>query len=75
MVRGLQYLAVRGLSCSTVRRIFSSLTRDQTLVPCFARWILNQWTTREVPLGFTLQASIYLQKMRILSSPNLLVLR
>ena len=22
-------------------------TRDQTSVPCFARWILNHWTTRE----------------------------
>ena len=75
MVHGLQYLEVCGLSCSTMCRIFSSLTRDQTLVPCFARWILNQWTTRDVPLRFTLQASIDLQKKRILSSPNLLVLR
>ena len=28
------------LSCST---------RDQTHVPCIARWILNNWTTRNVP--------------------------
>ena len=27
----------------------SSLTRDWTCVPCIARWILNHWTTREVP--------------------------
>ena len=27
----------------------SSWTRDQTLVPCFRRRILNHWTTREVP--------------------------
>ena len=27
----------------------SSLTRDQTRVPCITRWILNHWTTREVP--------------------------
>ena len=27
----------------------SSLTRDQTLIPCIGRWILNRWTTREVP--------------------------
>ena len=27
----------------------SSLTRDRTSVPCVARWILNHWTTREVP--------------------------
>ena len=27
----------------------SSLTRDQTCISCIARWILNHWTTREVP--------------------------
>ena len=27
----------------------SFLTRDQTCVPCIARWILNHWTIREVP--------------------------
>ena len=27
----------------------SSRTRDQTRVPCIGRWILNDWTTREVP--------------------------
>ena len=27
----------------------SSLTRDQTLVPCIINQILNHWTTREVP--------------------------
>ena len=27
----------------------SSLTRDQTLVPCIGKRILNHWTTREVP--------------------------
>ena len=27
----------------------SSLTRGQTHVPCITRWILNCWTTREVP--------------------------
>ena len=26
-----------------------SLTRDQTCVPCVGRWILNHWTTKEVP--------------------------
>ena len=26
-----------------------SLTRDQTHVPCLGKWILNHWTTREVP--------------------------
>ena len=28
----------------------SSRTRDQTCVPCICRWILNHWTTREVPM-------------------------
>ena len=28
----------------------SSLTRDQTHIPCIGKWILNNWTTREVPL-------------------------
>ena len=32
----------------------SSQTRDRTCVPCIARWILNHWTTREVP-DFLLQ--------------------
>ena len=27
----------------------SSQTRDPTRVPCTGRWILNHWTTREVP--------------------------
>ena len=27
----------------------SSLTRDQTHVPCIERQVLNHWTTREVP--------------------------
>ena len=27
----------------------SSLTRDQIRVPCFARRILNHWTTWEIP--------------------------
>ena len=38
----------------------SSLTRDQTYVPCIGRWVLNCWTSKEVPplvlfewLGFT----------------------
>ena len=29
--------------------IESSQTRDWTCVPCIGRWILNHWTTREVP--------------------------
>ena len=30
----------------------SSLTRDQTCVPCIGKQILNHWTTREVPMNF-----------------------
>ena len=26
----------------------SSPTRDQTHIPCVARWVLNHWTSREV---------------------------
>ena len=29
--------------------LFVTPTRDQTHVPCIARWILNHWTTREAP--------------------------
>ena len=29
--------------------VLSSLTRDRTSVPCIAIWILNHWSTREVP--------------------------
>ena len=32
------------------RHVGSSQTRDQTCVPCIGRWILNYWTTKEVPL-------------------------
>ena len=32
----------------------SSPTRDLTLVPCFGRWILIHWSTREVLLEFLL---------------------
>ena len=38
-----------GLRCSEARG--ASRTRDQTGVPCIARWILNHWTTREAPLS------------------------
>ena len=43
-------------SCSTGAQLLqgmwdlSSPTRDQTPVPCIAGWILNHWTTREVPV-------------------------
>ena len=40
-------------------RDLSSLTRDQTCVPCIARQILNHWTTREVPNLVTLIAFMF----------------
>ena len=33
----------------------SSLTEDQTHVPCIIRRILNQWTTGEIPRSYTLK--------------------
>ena len=41
-------VAACGLSCPRVCGILG--TRDQISVPCIGRWILNHWTTREVPL-------------------------
>ena len=38
-----------GLSCPRGMRDLSSLTRGWTHIPCIGRWILNHWTTREVP--------------------------
>ena len=46
-VHGLQELRLMGLVAP--RYVGSSQTRDLTHVPCVGRWILNIWTTREVP--------------------------
>ena len=35
----------------------SSPTKDWNQVPCIVRWILNHWTTREVPGKFLLEQS------------------
>ena len=32
------------------RKPLSSPSRDQTVVPCISRQVLNHWTTREVPI-------------------------
>ena len=48
------YLAALCLSCDTWAQLphstwdLSSLTRDQSCVPCIGMQILNHWTTREV---------------------------
>ena len=36
----------------------SSWTRGRTDVPFIARWILNHWTTREVPLCISFDADV-----------------
>ena len=41
-------VVVHRLSCSTVCGIFPD--QGSNPCPCFGRWILNHWTTREVPL-------------------------
>ena len=46
-----------GLSCS--RHVGSSPTRDQTLVPCIARQILNHWTTREAPTLVIIKRTLF----------------
>ena len=43
-------VVARGSSFSETCGIF--LVRDGTHVPCFGRWILNHWTTREAPRFF-----------------------
>ena len=48
-----------------------SQTRDRTLVPCIWRWILNHWTTREVPL-YTFSNYNSHQSLSPLCYPNLL---
>ena len=37
------------LSCPKALWGLSSQTRDQTCISCISRWMLNHWTTREVP--------------------------
>ena len=50
---GLQQLLLMGLIAP--RQMGSSWTREQTDVPCSARWILNHWTTRQAPGRNSLQ--------------------
>ena len=41
----------------------SSQTRDQTLVPCIGRQILNHWTTREFPVMFIFYFSLRINQL------------
>ena len=47
--RGPQQLQHTGLLAPW--HVGSSWPRDQTRVPCSGRWILNHWTTRDVPIS------------------------
>ena len=49
----------------------SSLTRDRTHIPCIGRWILNCWTTREIPrvLHFLLLLS-HFSRVRLCATPE-----
>ena len=48
------FMAALGLSshAQTSLYLWHADSREQTHVPCIAKWILNHWTTREVPLLF-----------------------
>ena len=50
------------IACSNL----SSPTRDWTQVPFTARWILNYWTIREVPLGLAFELEQPKSRMDIL---------
>ena len=41
------FLVVRGLSCPHSMWDVSTMTRNQTYIPCIGRRILNHWTTRK----------------------------
>ena len=45
-------VAVCRLNCPVACENLSSPARDQTHIPDIRRWILNHWTTREVPKAF-----------------------
>ena len=43
-------VAVPGLSCPKACGILVPRTGIEPAFPCIARWILNHWTTRQVPV-------------------------
>ena len=49
VVNGLSCPVSRGMGLASLCHVESSWTRDRTRVPCIGRWILNHWTTGEVP--------------------------
>ena len=51
---GFSLLGVLGLSCPHDMWDLSSLTGNQTHIPCISRGIFNPWTTGEVPCSYSL---------------------
>ena len=66
-VRRLQQLWLIGLAA--LQRAESSLTRDQTHVPCIGRQILNHWTTREVLVIHFKYNNVYMSNPNSLNHP------
>ena len=55
---------VHGLGCSAACGIFPDQGSNWCpLVPCIARWILNQWTTREAPMLNVLNGQVISNKL------------
>ena len=50
---------------------FNSQTGDKTHVPCIAKWILNHWTTREVPQDIFLSGK---KKSKVHKGMNCMIL-
>ena len=47
---GVSVAVAHGLSCPAACGTLVLPTRDQICIPCIGRQILNQWTSREVPV-------------------------
>ena len=63
-------IVAHGFSCSEA----SSGTRDQTGVPCIARWTFNHWTTRKPSYSFYIHQCVHVSPQIPIypSSPSLL---
>ena len=54
--------------------ILSSMTKNQTGIPCIARWILSHWTTREVLFIFNVYSKFMIVVIESLSHVQLFVI-
>ena len=52
----------------------SSMTKNQTGIPCIARWILSHWTTREVLFIFNVYSKFMIVVIESLSHVQLFVI-